>query len=80
MLGDFSAKIGREDIFKPTVGIESLHKISNDSVVRVPNFAAYKNLTVKSMMFPHHNIHTFTWTFPDGKTHNQIHHILIDGR
>jgi hypothetical protein len=26
LLGDFSAKVGREDILKPTVGNESLHK------------------------------------------------------
>jgi hypothetical protein len=31
-------------------------------------------------MFPHHNIHEFTWTSPDGKTHNQITHILTDRR
>jgi len=30
------------------------------------------------MMFPHHNIHKYTWAFPDGKTYNQIHHILLD--
>jgi hypothetical protein len=29
VLLDFSAKVGREDIFKPTIGNESLHKISN---------------------------------------------------
>jgi hypothetical protein len=27
---DFDAKVGREDIFKPTIGNESLHEISND--------------------------------------------------
>jgi hypothetical protein len=31
-------------------------------------------------MFPYHNIHKFTWTPPDGKTHNQIDHVLIDRR
>jgi hypothetical protein len=29
-------------------------------------------------MFPHRNIHQFTWTYPDGRRHNQIDHILID--
>jgi hypothetical protein len=31
-------------------------------------------------MFPHRNIHKYTWTPPDGKTHNQIEHILVDRR
>jgi hypothetical protein len=42
LLGDCNAKVGRENIFKPTIGNESLHEISNDNGVRVVNFAHFK--------------------------------------
>jgi hypothetical protein len=35
---DFTAKVGREDILKLTIGNESLHAISNDNRVRLVNF------------------------------------------
>jgi hypothetical protein len=79
-LRDFNAKVGRKDIFKPTIENESLYEISNDNVVRIANFATSINLRIKSMMFLHHNIHKHIWTSPDGKTHNQIDHIQIDRR
>jgi len=37
--GDFNAKVGRENIFKPTNGNESLHQDTNDDGVRIVNFA-----------------------------------------
>ena len=43
LLGDFNAKVGRENIFKPTIGKESLHQDSNDNGVRLVNFATSKN-------------------------------------
>jgi len=49
-------------------------------VIRLVNFATSQNLVVKSTMFPHRKIHKYTWTSTDGKTHNQIDHVLIDRR
>jgi len=56
LLGDFNAKVGREIIFKPTIGQESFHQDSNDNGFRLVKFVTSKNLVVKSTMFPH-------WTF-----------------
>jgi endonuclease/exonuclease/phosphatase family metal-dependent hydrolase len=80
LLGDLNARVGRENNFKPTIGNESLHQDSNDNGVRKINFATSKNQVVRGTMFPHRNIHKYTWTSPDGQTHNQIDHILIDRR
>ena len=80
LLGDFNAKVGIENIFKPTIGQKRLHQDCNDNGGRLVNFATSQNLVVKSTMFPHWNIHKFKCTSPDVKTHNQIDHVLIDRR
>jgi len=80
LVGDFHAQLGRDDIFKLTIRVESIHQGSNDNVVRTVNFATSRILVVKSMILPHQNIHKYTWTCPDGKTHKQIDYILIDRR
>jgi len=81
LLRYFNAKVGRENIFKPTIGNDSLHQDNNNNNgFRIVNFATSRNLVVKSTTFPHRDIHKYTWTSPDGKTHNQIDHILIDRR
>jgi hypothetical protein len=76
LLRDFNEKLGR------AIANESLHQDSNDNGVSLVNFATSKDLVVKSTMFPHRNIHkySYTWTSPDGKTHNQIDNVLIDRR
>jgi hypothetical protein len=60
LLGDLNAKVDREDIFKPTIGNESVHEISNDNGVRLVNFATSKNLRVRSATFPHRSIQKYT--------------------
>jgi hypothetical protein len=47
LLGDFDAKLGREEILKQTIGNDSLHQVSNeecDGMIKI-------NLVVKSNMF-----------------------------
>jgi hypothetical protein len=44
----FSAKVGKEDIFKSAIGNENLHEISSGNGVRVANFATSKNRFVKN--------------------------------
>jgi len=80
LLGDFNAKLGREDIFKLIIGNEILHQDSNDNGVIIVKFATSKNLVVKSTMFLHRNSYKYTWTCPDGKTHKQVDRILIERR
>jgi hypothetical protein len=57
LLGDFNAKLVRDNIFKPTTGNDRLHQDSNDDGVTVVNFSTSKKLVVKSTMFPHRNFH-----------------------
>jgi hypothetical protein len=45
LLGDFNVKVGKGRLFKPTIGNESLHEISNDNGVRLVNVATCKNLS-----------------------------------
>ena len=42
MLGDFSTKLGRDNILKLTIGNESLHGDSSDNGFRIVNFATSK--------------------------------------
>ena len=67
VLGDFNAKLGREEIFKPTIGNDNLFQDSSDNGIRIVNFTTPKNLVVKSTMFQHQNIRTFTLTLLMGR-------------
>jgi hypothetical protein len=55
LLGNFNAKAGREDIFKPKIRNENSHEISSDNRVMAVKFATSKNLVFKST-----SIHKYT--------------------
>jgi hypothetical protein len=48
MFSDFNTKVGREDIFKSTIGNKTSDKISNDNGVRVVNLASSKKRLSKA--------------------------------
>jgi hypothetical protein len=72
--------VARENNFKPTIGNVSLQQDSNDNGLRTVNVATSKNLVLKSTLFLHREARKYTWTSPDGKTHNPIDQISIDKR
>jgi hypothetical protein len=57
-----------------------MHLNTNTNGQRLVDFEKTKNMVVSSTCFPHKEIQKQTWRFPDGKTNNQIDHILIDKR
>ncbi|CAH2100139.1 unnamed protein product [Euphydryas editha] len=80
IIGDMNAKVGRESIYRPTIGCHSLHETSNDNGTRLIDLATSLGMVVGSTRFPHKNIHKITWVSADDVTRNQIDHVLIDGR
>jgi len=42
LLGDFNSKVGKENIFKPTIENESVHQVSTDNGVIIVNCATSK--------------------------------------
>jgi len=80
VLGDFNDKIGKEALYRAVIGTHSLHEVSNSKGMKLINFAIGKGLCIKSTMFPHKDIHKYTWVLPDGKYNNQIDHVLVNER
>jgi hypothetical protein len=75
---DINAKTGKENILRNHAGMFSLHENTSDNGSRLVNFPVSKNMFIGSSKFDHKIIHKTTWKSSDGKTENQIHHLLID--
>ncbi|XP_022160090.1 craniofacial development protein 2-like [Myzus persicae] len=47
-LGDFNAKIGKEEVYRPTIGRDSLHDTSNDNGTRQIHFCMTNEMVLSS--------------------------------
>ena len=45
---------------------------------RFINVCEMNSFTITGTLFPYQEIHNNTWISPDGKTHNQIDHALVN--
>ena len=77
VLGDFNAKVGKEESNYRYAGRSGLHEKCNGNGYKLVQFAAATDMIIVGTMFTHKNIHKVTWRSPDGDTMNQIDHILI---
>lgn len=77
VLGDFNAKVGREDTYAGVIGKQSPHDITNGNGEMMCYFAAANDLFITGTKFPHKDIHKVTWRVPGREIYNQIDHILV---
>ncbi|XP_063913213.1 craniofacial development protein 2-like [Zophobas morio] len=77
VIGDANAMIGKENCYRPTIGKESKHQKTNQNGEKLIEFAEENKMVVKRTFFAQKEIYKGTWMSPDGKTVNQIDHILV---
>ena len=80
IMGDFNAKVGREESRHKVSGKYSLHEHSNKNGSLLVQFAIRNNLYIKSTTFPHKTIHMGTWKIPGSTEVNKIDHVLVSAR
>ena len=79
-MGDWNAKLGHQmEGENGVVGKHCLGSDRSDNGERFVEFCAANNMAIITTMFPHKDIHKYTWTSPDGRTRNQIDHIASNG-
>lgn len=78
--GDFNAKVGREEDYRNITGNKSFHEKSNENGKKLIQLAMEYNMKIVSTSFQHKDIHKITWVAPDGRTRNQIDHVLIENK
>ena len=77
-IGDWNAKVGEQQLGEEGI-VGKFGRIGerSDNGERFVSFCALNNRAIASTMFPHKEIHRYTWTSPNGQYHNQIDHMAV---
>ena len=80
VMGDLNAKVGNDNTgYERTMGIHGLG-VQNENGEKLCEFCQSNGLVITGTLFPHKDIHKATWTSADGRTRNQIDHLMISGK
>ena len=80
IMGDLNAKVGADNTeFEKSMGKHGCGT-RNDNEERLIDFCLNNNQVIGGTLFPHKDIHKITWKSPDGRTSNQIDHIIINNK
>ena len=78
LMGDFSAKVGREDgIWREVMGAFGVGARNNNGQ-RLLEFCAEHRLSITNTGFKHKIEHKATWISPDGTARNLIDYIIVN--
>lgn len=80
LLGDFNAQVGSNNENRERIMGQHGTGQLNDNGERLIGFCEENTLVLGGTLFAHKTIHKLTWTSPDGRTQNQIDHIVINSK
>ena len=80
LIGDLDAKVGSNNTNREEVMGKCGVGVMNDNGARLCDFCSANALVITGTLFPHKEIHKLIWRSPDGKTVNQIDHVMVNGR
>ena len=80
IIGDMNAKVGYDNSNCERAMGKHGCGVMNDNGERLVDYCLNNNYVIGGTIFAHRDIHKLTWKSPDGRTSNQIDHIIINGK
>ena len=79
VMGDLNAKVGNNYTNREEVMGKFGVGVINDNGEMLCDFCSANGFIINGTIFPHKDIHKLTRRSPDGRTVNQIDHVLVNG-
>ena len=79
VVGDWNAKVGNNNTNRKELIGKFGIGIMNDNGERLCDFCNANGFIITGTIFSRKDIHKLTWRSPDGRTVNQIDHVLVNG-